>query len=194
MALSISRGFTLIEVQVAIVITLLLMFAALPAVSSWIQNRQIRNLTESIQSGIFLARVEAIRRNVPVRFQTVTSLDATCAVSAAGPDWVVSLGDPTSKCDVSPSEADVPRVIRKWSAQEGAVNAVVATDQPLVRFNGLGQVTNFSTQASFNVTNPKGGDCVANGGPMRCLRVEVTPFGLVRLCDPGAASPDPRAC
>lgn len=187
-------GFTLIETQVAIVIALILMFVALPAVSSWIQNRQIRNLTESIQNGLSLARVEAIRRNAPVRFQLVTGLANSCAISAAGPDWVISLADPSSNCGAAPSESEMPQILRRWSAQEGATNAVVAATQNLLRFNGLGQVTNASEAVSFNITNPNGGDCAARGGPMRCLRVDVTPLGMIRLCDPAATGANPRVC
>lgn len=188
------RGFTLIETQVAIVIALILMLVALPAASSWIQNRQIRNLTESIQNGIALARVEAIRRNVPVRFQLVTSLVESCALSVAGPDWVISMADPSSNCGAAPSDAEAPQILRRWSAQEGATNAVVAASRDLLRFDGLGRVTNVSDAVSFSITNPNGGDCANRGGPMRCLRIDVTPLGMIRQCDPAATGTNPRAC
>ena len=49
--------------------------------------------------------------------------------------------------------------------------------------------------ATFQVTNPMGGTCAADGGEMRCLSVVVTSAGQVRMCDPAVtASTDPRKC
>ena len=49
--------------------------------------------------------------------------------------------------------------------------------------------------AEFNISNPNGGACAANGGPMRCLRVRVEVGGRIKLCDPAATTAgDTRAC
>ena len=42
--------------------------------------------------------------------------------------------------------------------------------------------------------NARAGTCAAASGTMRCLRVLVTGGGSIRMCDPKAAAPDPRAC
>ncbi|MCC6472780.1 MAG: hypothetical protein IT514_03450, partial [Burkholderiales bacterium] len=44
-------------------------------------------------------------------------------------------------------------------------------------------------------TNPSGGACAADGGPMRCLNVLVSPGGQIKMCDPAvAATGDTRRC
>ena len=67
-----------------------------------------------------------------------------------------------------------------------------------VKFTPLGRTTGDSlpagSVATFRITNPNGGACVADGGPMRCLWVAVTAAGQVRMCDPAVAAGDPRAC
>jgi type IV fimbrial biogenesis protein FimT len=43
------------------------------------------------------------------------------------------------------------------------------------------------------ITSPTA-DCQADGGPIACLRVELSPLGQVRMCNPNFAAPDPQAC
>ena len=191
------RGLTMIELMIGLAIfTMLLLFGA-PSFSAWIQSSQIRNSAESIQNGLILARAEAVRRNTTVNFQLVSSLTASCAISTSSNNWVVSRNDPTGKCDVAPDPADtvLPRTIQKRSTNQGSPNAVVAADQGTIIFNGLGRATNLAASpASINITNPSGGTCVAASGRMRCLRVDVTTAGQVRMCDPAVSAPDTRAC
>lgn len=185
----------MIELMVTLVIVALLLLLAAPGFSSWIQSSQIRTAAEAIQSGLVLARVEAIRQNTAVSFQLVTTVTNACAKSTSGTNWVVSRDDPTSKCGAAPSDSVSPRIVQKRTANDGSPNAVFAADQSTITFNGFGQATNLGAPtARIDVTNPSGGACATADGPMRCLRVEVTTAGQTRLCDPAASSGDPRAC
>ena len=194
-------GMSIIELMVVIAILAILLATAAPSFSTWLQTSQIRTATETIVSGLQLARSEAVRRNASMRFQFTTTVDGGCALNAAGPDWVVSQGDPSGRCGAAPSDdADLgvdARIKQVRSASEGTRNVVVAADAPLVTFSSLGQVTPPAT-VTINVSNPAGGTCAAASGQMRCLRVVVTPGGQVRMCDPArtstAANPDPQAC
>ena len=197
---------SIIELMVAVAIVAVLMAAAAPNFSSWLQTSQIRTSAETIISGLQLARSEAVRRNASMRFQFTTTVDGGCALNNAGPDWVVSQGDPSGLCNMTPSDdADLiavplaadPRIKQVRSAKEGTSNALVAANAPLVTFSALGQVTPPAT-VTINVTNPTGGVCAAAAGPMRCMRIVVSPGGQVRMCDPArtttTANPDPQAC
>jgi type IV fimbrial biogenesis protein FimT len=62
-----------------------------------------------------------------------------------------------------------------------------------VTFTPLGGTT-LAARAVFSFTNPTGGDCIAAGGPMRCLNVVVETTGRVKLCDPTITGTDTRAC
>lgn len=195
----IERGVTLIELMVGLAIFAFLLMIGAPSFATWIQNGQIRTSTEAIQNGIQTARAEAVRRNMPVRFQLTDTLTSACALSTSGSNWVVSLDSAVGACDAAPS-ADLaaptaPRVIQVRAGSEGSANAVVAADQSSIVFNGLGRVTPVpGGNININITNPSGGTCAAATGPMRCMRVVVSAAGQIRLCDPRFASTDAQGC
>lgn len=162
-----------------------------PAYSEWIQNTQIRTAAESMLSGIQLARAEALNRNQTVRFQLMTSIDSGCALSTAGANWVVSVDEASGLCDqLDPSAT--PFVVRRKSSAEGSKNASYVATASNISFNGLGQTG--VAAVTIDVQNAIGGTCVAKGGPMRCLQLQISTAGEIRMCDPVVASDDPRAC
>lgn len=194
------QGFSLVELLVGIAIFSILLAMAAPNFTSWIQNSQLRTAAESISAGLQLARAEAVRRNAPVRFQLTDSLDAACNLSNAGPNWVVSVDDTTALCNNAPSAnaaAPVaPFIIQKHSGTEGTPNATIAAGlnaNPIL-FNGLGRTIGIANPVTLTITNPKGGDCRAAGGPMRCLNIIISPGGQSRMCDPAIAAPNPQGC
>jgi type IV fimbrial biogenesis protein FimT len=197
-----ARGFTLIELLVTVTVLALVLMLGLPNISAWLQNTQIRNSAEAMIAGLQFARAEALRRNRPVRFNLVDTMDATCSAATSGQNWVVSMADPTSKCDVEASETLDPFILQKRSSQEGSQNAVVASTASGVTFTGLGNVSGglLSSAAGamqISVTNPSGGACrtPTGGEPMRCLLVVVSASGSVRMCDPAVTdATDPRRC
>jgi type IV fimbrial biogenesis protein FimT len=165
----IARGFTLIELMIGIAVLGLLLMVGLPSIATFMQNTQIRTSAEALQGGLQLARAEALKRNVNVRFQLVSTLDSSCALSNSGANWVVSLGDPSAACNAVPSETAGPRILQKRSSAEGSPNAAVS--------------------------NPGGGACAAAAGQMRCLRVTINSGGTMRMCDPAVTDvADPRMC
>lgn len=191
MKISGQNGVSLIEMIISLVILGILTALGFPSFSTWIQSSQIRNATESIQNGLTLARAEAVRRNTAVRFQLVTDLTSSCALSSTGKNWIISINDPTGSCDTTASETVAPRIIQAYSTREGAPNAAInGNGNSLIVFNGIGQA---NTTATLDISNPTGGNCAA-AGSMRCLRVVVSIGGQVRMCDPARASNDPQGC
>jgi type IV fimbrial biogenesis protein FimT len=194
------QGFNLIELMIGIAIMGVLITIGLPNLSTWLQNAQIRTAADGVLSGLNLARAEALRRNAPVRFQFTTTLDAGCALSTTGRNWVVSLADPTAQCNVAPSETAAPQILQAKSSVEGTPNAVItATGGSSVTFNGLGRASGAGQITAVDITNTTGGACQTSdgtaGGPMRCLRVQISAGGQTRLCDPAVTSAtDPRFC
>ena len=71
-----SYGFTLIELMVTLAVMALLLMVGLPRHGDLAAEQQLRASAEGIQAGLQLARAEALRRNVPVRFQLVDTLTA----------------------------------------------------------------------------------------------------------------------
>jgi type IV fimbrial biogenesis protein FimT len=193
------RGFSLIELVVAVAIFGVLAAVGVPAFASWISNMKIKGTAESIQAGLNLARGEAVRRNTIIRFQFVTTTDAGCALSIADANWVVSVDDPAGACNgakvddsVPLADATAPRILQLRPGQEGSSGVTIAAGANTFRFNGLGRL--MDAAAVVDISNPTQGTCVASGGKVRCLRVVVTTGGQVRMCDPAYAAGDTQGC
>jgi type IV fimbrial biogenesis protein FimT len=179
------HGFTLIEMAVTVSVLGLLLAAAAPSITDWLRNSRIRSVATSVQTGLQKARMEAIRRNQPVRFSLVTD---ACALSNGGVAWVVSLNDPSGKCAETNKDAD-PMIIDKSSSAIGSSTVVVAADSDSVSFNGFGQVTGAAPITTIGIDN------VADGNNYRDLRIAVGSGGTVRMCDPNVTdTTDPRKC
>jgi type IV fimbrial biogenesis protein FimT len=185
------RGVTMIELMVALVVAAVLLALAVPALSSWVQNAQIRTTADAIQNGLQLARAEAVRLNTLIRFQLTSTIDNSCTLSTTSSSWVVSMSDPTSLCGTpttityTPTATD-PAIIQVHPSAEGAGSTTNAS-QALVCFNGLGQQSSATPCASapvtISVTNPAGGACKP-AGTVKCLNVQVTTAGQIHMCDP----------
>ena len=197
------RGFTIVELLVTVAVLGIVLMLGLPNISAWLQNTQIRNGAEAMVSGLQFARAEALRRNRPVRFNLVDTLDASCSLATGGPNWVVSMADPASSCNVDASlTADPPFILQKRGSQEGSQNAVINASVPSVTYTGLGNVSGALLSSAtgvmqIGVSNPSGGACRTPTGnePMRCLLVVVSASGSVRMCDPAVSdATDPRKC
>lgn len=204
------RGMTLIELTVTLTMVALLLTAAAPSVAEWVRNTRIRNTATSIQAGLMKARNEALRRNTPVTFSLVsladrTVMDDSCALSAGGTAWVVSLNNPAGKCASAASDSrtstDVawaaPKIIDKAAGPAGtvAVTAVVSTTDTSpassATFNGFGRVASASPAGIIDVKDASD----STGSTYRNLRIVLSTGGTIRMCDPHAtSSTDPRKC
>lgn len=195
-----ARGVTLIELIVTVTILSLLLAVAMPAVSVWIRNTQIRNVATTILSGLQRARAEAIRRNEPVQFSLVSlssdlSMDNSCALSETGLSWVVSLDDPAGNCAEASSDTVAPRIVDKLAAGRAANWVTVLASQAdggpasFVQFNGFGRPVGANSITEITVDNESPGD------DYRTLRIVIGAGGTTRMCEPKVnVASDPRAC
>ncbi len=81
-----NRGFTLIELMVALAVGVLLLVVGIPSFRSTIQNYRITTQANEFLGALNLARGEAVKRNTVVR---ITALDATDAANEWGQGWRV---------------------------------------------------------------------------------------------------------
>ncbi|WP_280817503.1 GspH/FimT family pseudopilin [Variovorax sp. TBS-050B] len=192
------RGLTIIELVVTIAVLALILALAMPSIGTWMDNTRIRNTTEALQNGLLAARTEAIRRNQNVSFFLVTlndagTMDNTCALSTESGSWVISVSSPAGKCASAPSTTDAPMIVDRRTVRDGGGGVKVTADNSMVTFNSFGRVVS-AAGASLTQVEVTG---VKDGTHYRNLRVNVTPSGAVRMCDPNVpstATTDPRLC
>lgn len=177
------RGFSLVELMIAITILTILMVLGFPSYQEWIRNSGIRNAAESIQNGLRLARNEASQRGTTVRFELTTAGKA---------DWTVCL---------LPSTATVcagGTTIQVFAASGGAANAqitastAVSDTAPLafstaltgtsaansgVTYNALGRPTAYGTGSLLRI------DASSTMANSRRLDTTVSAGGMVQMCD-----------
>ena len=197
------RGFSIIEIAVTLVVLGMILATAVPSMSAWTRNAKLRNQAESLQSGLQQARNEAVRRNRPVSFYLVSNGSATvlnnsCTVSASGTSWVISVRDPGSACGATPTNASTdstnPLIVASHLGADGANGVSVSglasdgsTAASSVTFDALGRRTGALTRLTVSYASAQTDD--------RPLRVDITPAGMVRSCDPLITSTsDPRRC
>lgn len=198
---TVHRGFSIIELMVGVVIVGVMLALGIPSMATYLQNSKIGSAAKSYQSGLQLARSEAIRQNLPVEFvltnaPIVAGIESTTALNQNGVNWVV-------RAPVLPaSGATTYTLVEAKAALEGSGQAAGTTAAVqvagsggfagVVVFTGLGGTSDGAATA-LDLSNPTGGACVPTG-PMRCLRVRVSAGGQVQICDPRATAGDSRAC
>jgi type IV fimbrial biogenesis protein FimT len=171
------KGFTLVELMIGLAIVAVTLAIAIPSYSTWILNAKLRTAAESMQTGLQLARAEAVSRNAPVSLTMGT-----------GSSWTVGCVTTTTAC---------PATIQSRATGDGSSTAVtVSSTATTITFDNLGRMTApvpatgvTFTQISFGIDPTK-----QAASKTRNLNVTVSISGSVRLCDPNTSSPDPRAC
>lgn len=164
------RGVSIIELVIGLTILSILMLQGLPAFAAWVQNSQIRTAAESIQNGLQIARMEAVRRNTNVQF-----------VMGSASDWTVALvSNPLSPVESRPVEGSTNTVITLSPAGGSKVT-----------FNGFGRVI-ANDDGTPPLTEMKADSATTAGSRFMC--VTLTSAGATRMCDPQRAAGDPQAC
>jgi len=167
-------GLSMVEVLIAMVVLAVMITAAVPAYTAWVQNTQIRTAAESIKNGIQLARAQAIQTNKLIRFAFTTDSG-----------WKINPADDPDK--------DPP--IAERSHNDGSPNVtleILPAGANEVVFDSFGRlVVPPDPIAQVRIDNPT----ITNLDDRRNLRIEITTAGSVRLCDPRVLSPtDSRRC
>lgn len=181
-AQSIQKGFTLVELMIAVSILSVLLLMALPTYREMVQNNMIRGAAESIQNGLQQARIEAIRRNARVQFVMPIATNSA---------WTIGCVTVAADC---------PALITERKNSEGSSSAVTVTRTPAaattVVFDGLGAVLASPPALTVPFTRLVVDNPNLAAADSRELRIDLQPGGNVRICDPNLPSTgtDPRRC
>lgn len=168
----VNRGFSLVELMVTVAVLAIVLAVGVPSLRTFVENGRIRAAGESWQYGLTLARSEAVRLNLPVAFvvdasgwQVQRATDDVVLHRAAGKDSTRGLD-----LEVDPEDASTVTY-----DSFGRVSANRDGSEPIERVD-------------FGAARPPG------SAGYRPLRLQLLSGGLVRLCDPAAATDDPRTC
>lgn len=169
-------GFTLIELLIVIALFGVLAAFAVPSYLNMLENSRIKTATNSIITGLQIARAEAVKRNTRVQFDFRTDSAWTVCLAPAVAGTACPAGtniESRSANDGSSANVEI--------AESGAGGPYV--------FNGFGGMVSPATAITINITN-------SSLGGSRDLRVVVGVGGAVKSCDPALASggTDPRRC
>lgn len=164
--------------MVGVAIMSLVMALAMPSYRAWIQNTRIRNTAESIQNGLQIARMEAIRHNATVRLLLGT-----------GTSWTVGCVIVTATC---------PDPIQSHSTGEGSSTDITITSSggSTFVFDQFGRRNTPAVGTGTATLDVDVDPAVLSAAESRQLRVTVDVSGNTRMCDPdaGVATTDPRHC
>jgi type IV fimbrial biogenesis protein FimT len=136
-----SRGFTLIELMITILVAAILLGVALPEFRTTINNNRMANTSNDLVNAMNIARAEAISRGSAV--SVCASADgAACSASTAwNAGWIVF-----TDTGVAGTVDGTDAVLRVWPGLQSADSLVTAVK--FVSFSAQGAA---STQALFTL-------------------------------------------
>ena len=147
-----ARGFTLIEIMVAIVILSILLAVGIPSMRGWLTSTRATSAAEFYAEGMRMARSEALKRNVASRLVLTTN------TSNSQQDWQVDICVPTSDTPCNAGSGT-------WSTATQALTATGTTD--------------FQSVARSAKNLPGTGQMVVSVVPATATAVYFTPVGWV---------------
>lgn len=158
-------GFTLIELMLTLIILGIISAIAMPNYKALVVNSEIRATTESIRTGMQLARAEAVKRNANVRF------------TLAGRAWTVGCVTATANC---------PASIQAKHQNEGSSSSITTTTTPNgateVTFNSFGTTTGAGQIQRVRVDST----AIASSSTSD-LAITIGTGGNPRMCDPNVS-------
>lgn len=203
------KGFTLIEVLMVLVIFGVLVALAMPSFRGWVRSAKLRSFAESFQTGIQIARAEAINRNAYVEMVLTNSAVATVAArnasaveeSTSGNAWLVRECTTCANINTAATaNSTYPYIEGKVLAEGGSSNPpVVNASVSLIRFDGLGRAnTTLNLVVADTTAKATAANCAQAGtGPVTdpaTVCVVMDRGGNARMCLPDAPATHPSSC
>ena len=151
-----NSGFTLIELMIVVAIMAILIALAAPSFTPLIERWRVRDATESLQSALYYARSEAIKRggNISIKAKSGTDWGSGWQVifNNSGTDEVLQNTDAPTRVTVSLASSDGSLSIDRWG--------LLSSTQLIFRLYPQGTSTSNAGAAAL---------CIGTGGRIRRL-------------------------
>jgi type IV fimbrial biogenesis protein FimT len=166
-------GFSLIELLVAVTLASLLTVLALPSLTTFLTNTNIRSAAETVAEGLRRAQVEAVRRNANIEF-----------VLDPATGWQIH----------DDTDAKIDGVVFAEGSTRAKITSVTAGGAAATRvaFSGFGRALPQTLAGKDPIAKVDIGTDVS--GDHHDLRVVVSGVAGIKLCDPAFLSTDPKGC
>ncbi len=183
-------GMTIIELMTVLTVSSILLAFGAPAAGQWLRDVEVRSSAGALLAALQSARAEAVARNAPVRLRLVDA--------QGRPGWDVGCVQVTARCPATIRRQPVSAATDvRWGASlpvnMPALTAAIAAGAGLpagITFDALGAaaaVGSGTDIARVDVTH-------ARDDGARRLVILIAAQGMVRLCDPVAATNRPERC
>ena len=201
------RGFTLIEIMVALAIFGFLIMLAGPQLSRFLLGSQVRNAAEAVYNGVQKAQTTAIGGNAQTRLvlNTADDVGGWEILTTDPADNTEPAPNPTGPC-VAPSGAASMNPVQLFCKKDGARDVKFTpfpNDATQITFDGLGRMQcNADGSANLqrvDITDPKNiakplRVCITNQQMPACPGSAPIAASQIKLCDPNAAAGEPQSC
>lgn len=162
------KGLNLVELMISLSILSIIVAIASPSFADWLGNISVKNTSESIASGISLARAEAVKINQPVEF-----------IIGDNGSW--SIVNSTTQVTIKQNNStDASKVTTE----------TFPNSRTTATFNGLGQLKKNNTDNSLPFTkiiiNPSFNEDIVYGN-----EVILSSGGAVSICSLNPSSNNP---
>ncbi len=183
------KALSLIELLITISVAAIILALGVPSMAHWMHAVQVRNSASDLVAVLQLARSEAITRNQDMR---VTLGDAQGHTV-----WTLGCVTVTASCPRSLRALDAATRPARWGASPGTGAPALTT--PLaaglrmpasVTFNAYGAAPATGSGSEVNRIDV----LHAADTTVRRLVVMLSASGMIRLCDPMAATGEPQSC
>lgn len=188
-----SRGFTLIELVIVVVIAAIFVALAVPSFQNLIQKRRLTSATEQIAAFLAVAQGEAIKRNevIVVSVKRNDSGEVWCLgamIKTAADDHCdceSTSADDGDHCDFTVDGAGVPQLVNQTGFQSFTMNDSVVGSSTNNDFNfNFDPIRGIKVLDSGSTDSNTHGVTLVSSNSNFSLSVDISMTGRVRVCNP----------
>lgn len=161
------RGFSMLELMVAVTVLGILFGIGVPSFNAMIRNNRVASNTNEIVLALSVARSEAVRRGLPVSVCAATTPTSSTCVAAGASNWAngwIVFTDATGAAGAVNGPADA--ILQRFDGVPNGI-ALTSNSHGFVRFAATGLPTSVET-----IFTLKHSQCTGNN--RRMIKLTIT--------------------